>query len=275
FGAVLAVSHAKSPKRKDLIYAANLTDIGITIPEQPVWTDDDLRAFRSEEKSRIRKGSALAWMGHLNTLKWYGTFITHCAPSLTLEDDIDWDIRLCTSQIPLAAASIRQLLSNSTSSLNLAPTTYWGSLSSWEILYLGHCGDHFHASQLQKYPYQAYQNTSLPLLSHLDPKTAQFVTDPGLPEFTRIAYRSYWPLCTFAYAVTCASAQRILEAYRYRDWECYTVNPELLHHVEGVCEIVNADFGFVKDGSDGNGNTEKARGTRNIACGARRKGILN
>ena len=48
-----------------------MTSIDLTIPGQPVWTDTDIEAFHSPEGSRIKKGSALAWMGHLNALKWY------------------------------------------------------------------------------------------------------------------------------------------------------------------------------------------------------------
>jgi hypothetical protein len=47
-----------------------LTGIDVVIPEQPIWTDEDVEAFRNKEKSHITKGSVLAWMGHLNTLRW-------------------------------------------------------------------------------------------------------------------------------------------------------------------------------------------------------------
>jgi hypothetical protein len=70
FGTIIAVSHAQSPRRASLLWAANLTDVDIVIPEQPVWNEDDLEEFRSAEGSKISRGSALAWMGHLNALKW-------------------------------------------------------------------------------------------------------------------------------------------------------------------------------------------------------------
>ena len=76
FGAVVAVSHATSPRRRALVFAANMTSIDLTIPDQPVWTDADLGAFHSPKGSRIKKGSALAWMGHLNALKWYYNTLT-------------------------------------------------------------------------------------------------------------------------------------------------------------------------------------------------------
>jgi hypothetical protein len=70
FGTIIAVSHAQSPRRASLLWAANLTDVDIVIPEQPVWNEDDLEEFRSAEGSKISRGSALAWMGRLNALKW-------------------------------------------------------------------------------------------------------------------------------------------------------------------------------------------------------------
>jgi hypothetical protein len=70
FGAILAVSYARSPRRASLLWAANLTDLDITIPEQPEWSERDVQHFRAEEQSSISKGSALAWLGHLNALRW-------------------------------------------------------------------------------------------------------------------------------------------------------------------------------------------------------------
>jgi hypothetical protein len=68
FGTILAVSHAHSPRRSGLLWAANLTNLAIEIPDQPRWTEGDFQAFTAEE-STISKGSAFAWMGHLNALR--------------------------------------------------------------------------------------------------------------------------------------------------------------------------------------------------------------
>ncbi|OCL04837.1 glycosyltransferase family 25 protein, partial [Glonium stellatum] len=223
FGAVVAVSHATSPRRRALVFAANMTGIDLTIPDQPAWTDADVEAFRSPEGSRIKKGSALAWMGHLNALEWF--LSTDLETAIILEDDVDWDIHLRTSQIPLAAAAIRQLLtqhpptpannnnsSRSHSSHKNPPQTYWGPLS-WELLFLGHCGDFFPASTLQDSAFLAYADGSLMPAARLHTMTAAFLRSLGMPEHVRLAHRSRWPLCTFAYAVTRASAARIRATY--------------------------------------------------------------
>ncbi|KAF2497170.1 hypothetical protein BU16DRAFT_581140, partial [Lophium mytilinum] len=260
FGAVIAVSHAKSSRRKDLVFAANLTGIDLTIPDQPVWTDRDLRSFRSPENSRIGKGSALAWMGHLNALKWF--LSTTLSTAIILEDDVDWSIHLRRTQIPLAAAALRAVLSPNTTATT--PSTYWGPLT-WELLHLGHCGDfmaNFDAiPSLEPYfastpnsTYRTYHDPTLLPRDRWRPQTADFLSI--LPDQTRLLHPSRWPLCTFGYAVTRASAARllatygtegpggcqaydvrILEACRDHGWRCWTVNPELLHHIEGKSEI--------------------------------------
>ncbi|KAF2467842.1 uncharacterized protein BDR25DRAFT_291245 [Lindgomyces ingoldianus] len=289
FGAVIAVSSAKSPRRNDLLYAANLTGLDITIPEQPTWTDEDVRAFRAKEGSRISKGSAMAWMGHLNALKWF--LSTPLTTALILEDDVDWDIRLLSSQIPLAASSIRHLLSNSSTPHPFSPSTstaYWSDPSTWEILYLGHCGDFLPPSSLATYAHVAYQDSSVPPLSSLYPATSQALGVLGVPESTRLTHRSHSPFCTFGYAVTRASAQRILDSYategeggcqafdvrileacRDHGWLCYSISPELFHHVDADSEIENVDFG-----KGGRGGVKRLNGrTRNIGCRARHPGF--
>lgn len=107
----------------------------------------------------------------------------------------------------------------------------------------------------------------------------------------RLVYKSYWPLCTFAYAVTRASAERILreyetegedgcvaydvrllEACRDGGWRCWTVAPELFHHVEGRSEIasVNEGVGRGEEEEEEEGRKGRRKGkTVNIECGAR------
>jgi hypothetical protein len=75
FGTILAVSHAYSQRRASLLWAANLTDLKIVIPPQPEWTEGDLKSFKADKGSSISRGSALAWLGHLNAPRWYGISI--------------------------------------------------------------------------------------------------------------------------------------------------------------------------------------------------------
>lgn len=71
FGAILAVSHPSSPRRQSLLWAANLTDLDIVIPEQKIWDVGDVKGLTIKQGSRLSTGSAKAWLGHLEVLRWY------------------------------------------------------------------------------------------------------------------------------------------------------------------------------------------------------------
>lgn len=170
---------------------------------------------------------------------------------------------------------------------NTTPSTdphFWSPPSTWDILSLGHC---FSPSSTLSPPFLPYIDPFTPPLASLTPPTAALLASFNLSS-ARLLYRSTYPLCTFAYAVTRASAARILkefgregdggcvaydvrvlEACRDRGWRCWAVAPEVFHHVEGRSEIasVNDDMEGRKGEEDGRG---KPRGkTANIECGAR------
>jgi len=130
FGAVIAVSRQQSPRRDGLLFAASITGIDISIPTQPVWTNQEISQLRADNVSTITRGSSLAWLGHLHALR---TFLaSEHSTALIIEDDVDWDIRLRTRQIPITASAFRSLTSNyNTNGLNVRD--YWGSVASWDI----------------------------------------------------------------------------------------------------------------------------------------------
>ena len=71
FGAVVVVSKPDSLRRDALLQAANVTDMELTIPQQPEWTEGDVRRFRNGQEKGVQRGSILAWMGHHHALRWY------------------------------------------------------------------------------------------------------------------------------------------------------------------------------------------------------------
>ncbi|OCK84346.1 glycosyltransferase family 25 protein [Lepidopterella palustris CBS 459.81] len=229
FGALVVVSKSGSSRRAGLLKAANVTDIELTIPTQPQWTEDDVNKFRSSEDSKMGRGSIYAWLGHHNALRWF--LDSGLETALILEDDVDWDIQLRSVQVPLAATAVRSMLpplraplSQSFSNPNLNPPSpqYWGDTTSWDLLYLGHCGDYFssidagigpghhYPENLTSIPHKLYPDPSLPSRNDLHPFTASLFTAFNLPEHTRILHRSMFPLCTFGYAVTRPAAERLL-----------------------------------------------------------------
>jgi hypothetical protein len=76
FGAVIAVSKDGSKRRHSLMQAANVTDIDLTIPKQPDWTEGDVQRFINGQKN-AQRGSILAWLGHHNALRWYAICFIH------------------------------------------------------------------------------------------------------------------------------------------------------------------------------------------------------
>lgn len=69
FGAVVVVSKDGSERRHALLQAANVTDVDLTIPEQPQWTEGDVQRFINGQDN-VQRGSILAWLGHHNALRW-------------------------------------------------------------------------------------------------------------------------------------------------------------------------------------------------------------
>lgn len=69
FGAVIVVSKDGSERRHALVQAANVTDLHLTIPKQPQWTEGDVQKF-IDGQDDVQRGSILAWLGHHNALRW-------------------------------------------------------------------------------------------------------------------------------------------------------------------------------------------------------------
>lgn len=263
FGALYVVSGPGSPRRAHLEQAAAVTELDLTIPEQIPWTDQDVLDFRWDNvtESKVGVGSTKAWLSHHLVLRAF--LESELETVLIFEDDVDWDIRLRTRQVPLAQKAA-QSLSQTKHSAKAYP---WGSTDDWDLLYLGHCGDYFnglpegvgvghhHPHQLEEIPHITYEDLTMPYFTDLHPFTASLLTALMVPERNRVLHRSKWPLCSFGYAVTRAGAEKILTevappkedihrnliAYdsallagcRDGYMTCYSINPELFHHMEG------------------------------------------
>ncbi|KAK8074903.1 glycosyltransferase family 25 protein, partial [Apiospora hydei] len=124
--------------------------------------------------------------------------------ALIMEDDMDWDVRL-RSQLETVAKGTRALLSSGSQ-----PNSPYGD--SWDLLWLGHCGEIF--------PEQLPENKEEPLYPKFAIKDDQTVPPldkiTGLvdfksyPEFTRWVHVTGAPICSFAYALTRRGAQKVL-----------------------------------------------------------------
>jgi hypothetical protein len=199
----------------------------------------------------------MAWLGHLNAIKWF--LDSGHETALIIEDDIDWDIHLRNHQIPLVASQVRKLLAEEPANAqdhyssmreHTRAGSYWGDMTQWEVLYLGHCGDYFDLKYMPDLPHHIFADESVPTMDELHPDTKNWLQEAGVKEKQRMVHRSKQPLCTFAYALNRQSAQkimedlsheewghgtwsfdvRLLEACRDMGWKCWTANPELFHH---------------------------------------------
>jgi len=267
FGAIYVVSGPNSPRQEGLIESANVTELHLTITRLPAWTEEQIVDFRDKdhpEKSTIVDGSIKAWLSHNVILHEF--LKSGAETALIMEDDVDWDIRLRTKQVPRAAAGMRALMPPAEGQY------YWGHPDDWELLYLGHCGDYFttvdghqvgvgvvHPEDLDQVAHVLYKDDTMADPSDVHPFTASLLTAFNVPAKMRMVHRSRFPLCTFGYAITRSTARKlidelapakegpgrwkhaydiaILEACRDRGLRCYTVNPELLHHMEGTSLI--------------------------------------
>lgn len=296
FGALMVVSGPGSPRRQGLIESANVTNLDLTIPELPSWSKEQLVEFKEQDPdSTITDGSIRAWLSHNVALEAF--LHSGLETALILEDDVDWDIRLRSVQAPLAAAAARSILPPAGESY------YWGHPDDWDLMYVGHCGDYFttldenigvgvvHPEDLARLSHILFADETLPERTDLHPFTASLLTALRVPEKTRVVHRSQQPLCTFGYAVTRASAKRLVEelapvtgqqgsivhaydvailnACRDEGLRCYTVNPELFHHMEGQSLIDGLDKKIYRPPVDKAGSKQVYwRGeTSNIGCG--------
>ena len=301
FGGLYVVSGPGSPRREHIEQAAAVTELNITIPQQVSWTDQDISNFRVENasESHIGEASVKAWLSHHLVLKAF--LESDLETALIFEDDVDWDIRLRVQQVPRAQRATREVLQIKGGDSKAYP---WGESSGWDLLYLGHCGDYFnaldqgvgvghhHPEHLDALPHVIFPDDSIPDLTNLHPFTASLFTALGIPEKHRVVHQSQFPLCSFGYAVTRRGAELILNeaapakeelsrrvrAYdvalldgctRHGILRCFSIQPELFHHMEGLSIISAIDDNHFRPPVDiaGLEQVQYRRETSNIDCG--------
>jgi hypothetical protein len=154
------------------------------------------------------------------------------------EDDADWDIRLVNQMLDFAKG-VRHLS-------GFTPTEHLHSPygDDWDVLWPGHCGEVLPEKDDRRF------------LIENDETVAPKANQPSLkalkdfPEGTRMVHRAGAPLCSFGYAVSYRGAQKILMALGIKgsgslaidnalaylcrdgflDMQCYSVEPQLMHH---------------------------------------------
>ncbi|KAJ0103955.1 hypothetical protein J7T55_010972 [Diaporthe amygdali] len=111
------------------------------------------------------------------------------ATALILEDDVDWDVRVRQQM-----ARIVQQFQQDQSSLT----------EDWDVLWLGNVGERFPKDDERKI---VFQDPTVPSRQNLSPG---FNSVKAFPDQSRVIHPSDFPLCTYAYAVSYAGAQKVL-----------------------------------------------------------------
>ncbi|KAM0809255.1 putative Glycosyltransferase family 25 protein [Seiridium cardinale] len=271
FEKVLVVSTNPSWRIEGLRAAANRTGIHFEVPQQPKWSTSEVDLFRGvgleDRKSEIGPGQAQCWLGHLNVI--HDMLVQNWSTALIMEDDNDWDIMI-KQQLSMVAPMIRRL----TGSMGSVTDSPYGD--TWDLLWLGHCGDDVPAtgsivSQIdQTLPDSALYRQVYGEYGYISPQL-------------RMVHRTNIPTCTYAYALTSRAALKIytlthsgsdrIITVDLREWcargvlRCVIVNPELFHHHKKAGEL-SSEIAVI-EGWDEIAGPEKFDYTANIRYSAR------
>ncbi|KAI0424416.1 glycosyltransferase family 25 protein [Xylaria sp. FL1042] len=238
FQKILALSTGPSWRTRGLDAAAQHTGLQITIPSHPQNPPELVNAFANIGKEQgatlPRLGSAMAWMGHLDLLKY--VIASGLETAFIVEDDVDWDVRI-KEQMKLISDNVR--LYTQTSPEEERP---YGI--DWDVLWLGHCGSLIEDGMPEPHVFEDDSRCETELYSGWSKRFLR----KKLPEGHRLIQMSRQTVCTFGYGVTKSSAQKVLtlagtganEAFdvslsahcRTGQLRCLVVNPQVFNHYE-------------------------------------------
>lgn len=225
-------------RTRSLAAAANLTGLAIDVITQPRLAPAFVTAFQQigpVDAVHPASGSATAWLAHLDILRFI--VIMQYESVLIVEDDIDWDIAI-KDQMRNYANAVR----NFTMAASSDPSPYG---SSWDMLWIGHCGEAGGVGLRQHLYTDPSRVTNQQYHSFSDVfETWKDTVSDG----ARSLSNSKNTVCSFAYGVHRRSAQKVLdwtsqgqnEAFdislmtgcKSKNLDCVVVVPELMHHYE-------------------------------------------
>lgn len=275
FQKILALSRTPSWRSRGLLKAAKYTGLDIDIPKQAQWSPEFVDAFRSMGSTGMphpKQGAALAWLAHLDLVKYF--VMNDYETMLILEDDVDWDINIKEQAVRIADTV--RIYTNATT--EEAPYGRW-----WDILWLGHCAEFV---DLDKSHLSFSDPTVIPKEKY-NGWTKEHTMK--IPEGQRFVQRALGPICTFGYAVSRSGAAKILrhagrgqhDAYdlqislgcRDGTLKCISVIPEVFHQYYppvGAGYVSEVDAANGKEGEVDKKEFEQLMGsTENIVTSAR------
>ncbi|KAI1324870.1 hypothetical protein F5Y16DRAFT_379788 [Xylariaceae sp. FL0255] len=168
---------------------------GESIPDQAV-------PFRVDRHALMETNLG-SWRGHMNVIR--KMVDENIQSALIMEDDMDWDVRLKTQLRKIAEGARHVMPSGGRTS-----DSPYGD--SWDVLWLGHCGEIFpevlpENEGKQEHPkYTMSDDKTVPPFG----KVTGLVDFAKYPEFTRWVHVSGGPICSFAYALSQSGARKVL-----------------------------------------------------------------
>ena len=220
---------------------------------------------------------------------------TGVSSALILEDDVDWDTHV-KAQLYDFALGARYIFPEPKPSRNTPKSPYG---DSWDILWLGHCGEPFPETlednagldpqhkALMSTKYIIHDDDTVPPISEV----SSLVDWHKFPPKTRIVHRGAAPICSFAYGISQRGARKVLHALSVEgltmafdnalaqlcrdavyqlgheteneyDFKCVSINPTIMFHHRAK-GIIAADSDIMTAGENGEvrsrGSTESIK----------------
>lgn len=172
--------------------AANASQISLIIPAQPKWSQEFISSFEAFGPVEAH-GAAMAWLGHIDLLKF--VIQNRWGSALIMEDDVDWDVRI-RQQTQKIAKGVRELTKKPNWKVWERPEVRVEGSSpygdDWDVLWMGHCSDP--------------PDTLKPIVSWADDTVIPWKQYIGLDHYMttvltegqRASHRSFNPVCTYA-----------------------------------------------------------------------------
>ncbi|KAI9715620.1 MAG: hypothetical protein M1828_000763 [Chrysothrix sp. TS-e1954] len=278
FGRILTISlPARADHRERLNVGGGATGIEFNYVDGVLGSDVDKSNIPPKDTIADKDLGALgAWRAHLNALE--EVVASNLSSALITEDDVDWDIRI-KSQLLNVAAGTRTIMQplrtekrnddrrhSGPAPITVPPSsTPYGD--GWDVLWLGFCRMQpplMHDDWLRKARYIIPDDETVPSYKHWHPAEPRILDE--YPEHTRIVSHAKMGLCSLAYAVTQQGAQRVLHQmkedkfragfdvmlYQWcehgHDNTCLTTMPQVINHHRAA--------GRISDDSDLRGGME-------------------
>ncbi|KAK8105804.1 hypothetical protein PG999_009163 [Apiospora kogelbergensis] len=217
FEKLLVVSPGPSWRTRGLEAAGKLTGLEFTIPSLPAISDQQVQEFQQIGNGNLQVpglGSAKAWVAHLHMLEYF--IASGLETALIVEDDFDFDTRLRTEQIPLLTDNLRAYAGLEPD--DLTAISPYGD--AWDILWLGHCGAEVRKGMAFFDPLRVDRSRWY-FLKWIEATFGQH-DKLWVPDGLRIVQPG-GAVCTWAYAVTRRSAQKVLSVMARGDSQAYDI----------------------------------------------------